>query len=184
MNKARLKNIVIIFLAGITFFSLLSLREKYALLNTIKQLNARVSNLEEQQQNLLQTLEKEKEIQLEIAQKNLELKDNLKAGRKRLSGVFRQAYQIQKELEDLSTKFSVLKSENEAARQKNSELAQENEMLQAKLQELRLGQKPQEKHPGKNIAGNRGFLVKDGQPASSAKLIIEVVPAPQPDKAQ
>ncbi len=207
MNKAWLKNIVIVFLAGVAFFSIyryaLALRERYALLDTIKQLKGQFSSLEEQQQKLLQTLEKEKVIQLEIIQRNLELRDNLKAGRERLAKLFHQAYQTQKELEDLNAKFSVLKSESGAARQKNSELAQENEMLKAKfysLEELqkairelkiqirkglRPGQKPRQGQPEEVISGNRGFLVKDGQLTfSPAKLIIEVVPAPQPDKAQ
>src|SRR3989338_5420091 len=106
MNKSHLKNIAIVLLAGVAFFSVykytLAMREKYGLLDTIEQLKRQVSNLEEKQQNLLQTLEKEKEVQSKITQKNLKLEDTLMAGRKRLDKLFRQAYGIQKELDDLN----------------------------------------------------------------------------------
>lgn len=190
------------FLVGVTIFSLLNyaftLKEKYKLLDDLIQSRTQLGLLENEKQNLLQDLEKEKLLQEELLQDKLKLKQYLQAGRERLRRSFGQLQLTQKELGELELALSLLKDENtvlkeeltEANRQKDNfqwRLSSIDELKKA-IAELRkkrhrslleiLGIKsgPKEKEVSR---GNRGFLVKDGEPTSCEKVKIEVSPVPE-----
>lgn len=186
MNKAFLKNIFIAVLLTITVFSvfeyILALREKEKLANTLNRVEGRLATLEKEKQNLLETLKKEKEIQQGLIQRNSELRENLKAGKVRLTKLFRDVREKQKSIEQLNSRVSNSKAENRALIKKDDKLraelkrvSQENESLKAELSSITELKKTQEYK--KIIEGNRGFLIKDGKATYPAKVRIEVIPA-------
>ena len=204
MNKGLFKNIFIVLLISITIFSVFkygsSLKEKYALLNTLNQIKEQVTTLENDKQGLLEKLGEEKELNAQLNGEVSEIKDYLRASKERLAKLFADYGQAQKTIEDLNYKFSILKSENTALRDEKEKLdtqltqvSQEKNSLKAKLdsitelkkriKELKrqgreglTGHKPKAR---KIIEGNRGFLIKNGKPTYPAKIKIEVIPIPQ-----
>lgn len=199
MSKGQVKNIVIILLLTITIFSVYkfisSLREKYELLNSLNQTKEQVAMLEKDKQNLLQEIEKDKQLQQKLTQQNLGLKEYLKAGKERLSKLFKQYDSNQKNIEQLNSKFSLLKAENSALLGYKEQMTKENESLKARLSsvlELKKAMRELKKQAqkvgiqiikktdtAKTLKGNQGYVIKDGKPVTPAKVIIDVVPAPE-----
>ncbi len=189
MNNNRLKNILLILLVAITAFSMFryvgELKAKYKLTDELAQSQDQVTSLTQQKQNLLQEIEKEK-IQIEqLQQKNTNLKDYLKAGKNRLTRLFRDNSKTKNDLEEVSAKFAILKAENRALIDSRKRLSAENEQFKFKLSsvvELKKAIKELKANRYKlftlEIEGNRGFLIKDGQPTSIEKIKIEVIPVP------
>jgi len=186
VNKAFLKNILIAVLLTITVFSvfeyILALREKEKLSNTLNRVKEQVVTLENEKQNLLETLKKEKEIQQKLTQRNSGLKEDLKAGKIRLTKLFRDVREKQRSIEQLTSRISNSKAENRALIGKDNKLraeltrvSQENESLKAELSSIAELKKTQEYN--KIVEGNRGFLIKDGKLTYPAKVRIEVIPA-------
>lgn len=189
MNKNALKNILFILLIAITAFSMFryvsELKARYRLQDSLTQAQGQIASLTQERQNLLQEIEKEKMLQEQLAQKNTNLKDYLKASKNRLARLFRDSSKTKNELEEVSAKFSILKAENRALIDSRKHLYAENEQFKLKLgsvielkkaiSELRSGRR---KPPRLEIEGNRGFLIKDGQPTYLEKVRIEVIPAP------
>ena len=70
MNKGLVKNILIVFLVSMAIFSifkyLLSLKEKYDLVNALNQVKEKVAALEKEKQDLLGELKKEKEFEEQL----------------------------------------------------------------------------------------------------------------------
>jgi len=205
MNKALLKNILIVLLLTIAVFCVFkyiaSLKEKYDLLNTLNQIKEQVATLEKKEQGLLETLEKEKELQRKLSQENSGLKDGLKISKIRLMKLFREAKETQKSIEQLNAQFSILKAENKALIEKEdklkaqfSQVSQENETLKARLgsvvelkkaiRELKRQMRKvsieinQETQDEKIVEGNHGFLIKDGKLTYPTRVRIKVIPTP------
>jgi chromosome segregation ATPase len=198
MKKELLKNILIVLLVALTSFSIFkyvsSLKERYSLLNTLGQIKEQVATLENEKQNLLQEIGKEKELQQKLTRQNSGLKDYLKASRKRLTRLFSAHRKAQNEIEELDAKFSILKTENRVLVEEKQRYATENEGLKAKLSsiaELKKAiselkrqmrkvptvKKAQMQNEEKNAEGNRGYIIKDGKLTYPAKVRIEVIPA-------
>lgn len=198
MNKGQAKNIVIILLLTISLFSVYkfisSLREKYELMNSLNLAKQQVTVLEDEKQNLLREIEKDKKLRQKLTQQNLELKDYLKAGKARMEKLFKVYEGTQETIEQLNSKFSLLKAENTAIITDKERLSKENEALKIKLNsvmELRKAMRELRKQAQKvgmqiikktdvrkTMEGNQGFVIKDGKPNNPAKVKIEVVPAP------
>ncbi|MBI4982798.1 MAG: hypothetical protein HZC15_06690 [Candidatus Omnitrophica bacterium] len=198
MEKELAKNKFVIGLVIITLLSLLSLvftlKQKYDLAVNLNKAKIEISGLIKEKQNLLTSLEKEKELNLKLSFEKSELKGYLKAGKSRLSRLF-SAYSVsQSELEQLSSKFGLLKAENVSLREEKQRLSKENEILQTrlssvaelrkairelKLQAHKVVRKVQEKaREDTNIEGNHGFISKnDAKINSPVKVKIEVIPA-------
>jgi chromosome segregation ATPase len=204
MTKPVLKNIIMVLLIILTAFSVvrysLSLKEKYDLIIVLNQVKDELDVLEQEKQNLLVDLEKEKGRQAELSEKNAELKDNIKATRRRLTKIFMEKREKEKTYEELSYRFSILQAEKvallEEKDQLNAGLSQansENEKLKVKLssiQELKkairelkykirpLIVKPKKpKEIDEMIEGNRGYVIRDGKSTYPGKIRIEVRPA-------
>lgn len=198
MNKEQAKNIVIILLLTISLFSVYkfisSLREKYELMNSLNLAKQQVTVLEDEKQNLLLEIEKDKKLRQKLTQQNLELKDYLKAGKVRMGKLFKVYEGTQETIEQLNSKFSLLKAENTAIITDKERLSKENEALKIKLNsvmELKKAMRELRKQAQKvgiqiikktdvrkTLEGNQGFVIKDGKPNNPAKVKIEVVPAP------
>lgn len=198
MNKGQVKNIVIILLLTITIFSVYkfisSLREKYELLNSLNQTKEQVAMLEKDKQDLLQEIEKDKQLQQKLTQQNLNLKEYLKAGKERLGKLFKAYNGVEKVVGQLNSQFSLLKAENTALLGEKERITKENESLSAKLSsvlELKKAIRELKKQAQKvgiriikktdavkTLKGNQGYVIKDGKPVAPTKVIIEVVPAP------
>lgn len=197
VNKGQIKNIVIILLLTITVFSVYkfisSLREKYELLNSLNLTKQQVAALEEEKQNLLQEIEKDKLLQQKLTQQNLGLKEYLIAGKVRLAKLFKAYGGAQKAIGRINSKFSLLKVENTALLDEKERIVKENESLKAKLtsaielknairqlkkQAQKIGiQIIKKTDTRKTLEGNKGYVIKDGKPYNPAKVKIEVIPA-------
>ena len=163
MNKVVVKNIALILLLVIAAFSMVSyvneLKLRFSLQNSLLQVQGEVAGLIQEKQNLLQELRKEKELKEQLALKNRTLKDYLRAGKNRISRLFR-------ENGNTKARLSILKAENRALIDSRKRLYLENEQLKAGKRRM----------PALNREGNRGYLLKDGR--STIKTRIEVIPAP------
>ena len=188
MDKNFTKNLTIILLLGITAFSMIryisELKAKYRLQDSLTQSQNKVTGLSQEKQNLLQELEKEQLLKKELIQKNSDLKDCLRASRNRMNRLFQDNDQFQKELQDTQANFSILKAENRALIDSRKRIYLENEQFKVKLSsvvELRKAIKELKTKKRQALdstaEGNRGFVIKDGQPTVSDRLKIEVVPA-------
>ena len=206
MNKTRLKNILLVFLLSVTIFSvfkyILSLKEKYDLSALLNQAKEQAAALENEKQNLLQEIDKEKALQEKLTQENTALKDNLKTDEEKLANLGADFTVAQKTIEQLNSNFSLLKAENTALIEKKntlntklSQVSQENDSLKARMSSIaelkksirelkrqmrRVGIVMKQKvQTERIIQGNRGFLIRDGKFTYPAKVRIEVTPAPK-----
>jgi chromosome segregation ATPase len=200
------KIILIAFLAGVSLFIIfkyiLTLKEKYDLLNALNQTKEQLADLELEKQNLLQEVEKEKEIQKALAQENLGLQGDLRGAQEELIKLKTDFAQLAKTIEELNSQLGILTTENTALREEEnrlklelSQVSQEKDNLKARLnsvvelkkaiRELKIKMRQRIVSEVKEITkskkiivGNRGFLIKDGRPTYPAQVIIEVIPAP------
>ena len=196
---------IFVLLLTITIFSVYkyvsALKEKYELLNALNEIKQQVQVLENDKRNLSLELEKEKQLADKLSEQNAGLKDNLKASITRLTRLFTDAENTQKSLEDMRAQFSLLRAENAALKDQTTQMSSENESMKAKLgsvSEMKKAIREFRKQMGKvgkeikhqvNVnqvaEGNRGFVIKDGQPTLTPKVIkIEVTPAPAPASAK
>ena len=187
MNKEVAKNLVLILLLGITIFSMVryasELKAKFRLQDTLTQAQGEVASLPQEKQNLLQELGKEKELNEQLAAKNVNFKAHLKASKVRMNRSFRDNFKIQNEFEDISAKFAILKAENRALIDRHKRNYIENEQFKFKLSSvvelkkaIRELRAKRFKAPDIEIKGNQGFLFRDGQ-STQEKIKIEVIPA-------
>jgi len=141
------KVLIIVFLLGATIFSVSSyvaiMVEKRSLASNLEKNKAEVIALTDQNQKLLQSLEKEKKQAADLIEMNLLYKANMKAGSRRMDRLFSDLNKVTKSAEELSSQMSVLKAENAAIRSEDdilkSELVQirnQNDELNAKLNSL------------------------------------------------
>lgn len=196
-----LKNSLILLLAGIAIFSIFkyvsSARERHNLTHALNQAGIQIAFLEKDKENLTQALNKKNTSEGQAAAEVLALKGYLRAGKKRLTKLFAQRAQAQRQTEDLSSKFNLLKAENSALIKQRSKLhsqvaqvSRENDSLKTKLSsvsELKriigalmknknkiYARKNPQQAADKIVEGNRGFLIKDGKLTHPAKVKIEV----------
>lgn len=191
------KFILTALLCGITIFSVFkyvtTLKENYDLSNTLDQMKQQVVVLENEKQNLLQSLKKETELAQKFDQENTGLKANLKESEDKLSKLDTDFKAAQKIIEQLNSELAALKNEKTNLNTKLSEVSQEKENLNVRLssveelkkaiRELRIQVRKVKVEIKKKTKvtddseGNRGFVIKDGKPTSSAKVKIDVKPA-------
>jgi chromosome segregation ATPase len=186
------KVILIALLLGIIIFSVY----KYIL-----SLKEQIMALEDEGQALMQTLEKERELEQKLTQENSELQDNLKVNEEKLTRLNDDFAQVQNAIEQLNSQVSGLIAENTTLKEKEDKLIKEltrvyNEKkgLQARLSSItelkkaikelnkqvyKVGAEVKEKIKAKNTAireGNYGFLIKNSKSTYPAKVKIEVRP--------
>jgi uncharacterized protein (DUF3084 family) len=189
MNKNALKNIALILLLSITAFSMVryvsELKARYRLQDSLSVAEEELAILAQERQKLLQELEKEKALQEQILQKNANLKLYIKASTNKIMNLFRSNSRTKSNLEDINTKFSILKAENKALIDSRKRIYLQNEEFKAKLSSVAELKKAIRALRGKKQKpsvfsveeGNEGYLIKDGQSTTIAKVKIEVVPA-------
>ena len=204
MNPGKAKEykvIVIALLVGITLFSvfkyLTTLNEKNDLLKNLNQVKGQIMSLELEKQNLLQTIDKEKESQKALTGENATLKDELK----NLAQVDESLQNSQKTIEQLTSQIAISKAENTALREEKNRLSlkltqvsQEKDALRARVSSVPELKKTIKEvkvqvqkakavmreiaHKRRVIEGNRGYLMKNGKPTFPvSKIKIEVMPA-------
>ena len=146
--------------------------------------DAVIIQLAQEKQNLLQELGKEKELKEQLILRNAGLKSYLKASKNKIARLFQDKARIQDNLEDVSAKFSILKAENRVLIDQHRRVYTENEQFKIKLSsvvELKKALRELKINKRKVLAsvaeGNRGFLIRNGQPTITDKVKIEVVPA-------
>ena len=179
MNKAVIKNILIAFLLALTIF---------VVFRYILSLRKDVATLEDQRQNLLVSLEKEKQVGQQLAQENTTLKANLVASRKKIAKLMADYSAEQKTLDELKARFALVQAENAALRGEKQKVAEEIEALQGKVDSSsrRKRQMPRvstemrkESETQQKISeGNYGYTTKNGKTTYPARIKVEVLPAP------
>ncbi|MFA5092342.1 MAG: hypothetical protein WC543_00095 [Candidatus Omnitrophota bacterium] len=188
MNKDAVKNIALIFLLGITIFSMVKyvseLNARYRLQDSLAQVQSQVAIITQEKQNLLQELKKEQELQQQLELRNAALKENLKASKNRITRFFQEEAKVKSDLEDSRARLAILKAENLALVNSHKRLFVENEELKFKLStvdELKKAIKELRNRKRKDLElqaeGNQGFITRNGQPTTVEKIKIEVIPA-------
>lgn len=191
MLKNR-KIILIYILAGITLFSvykyIVTLREKYILNQDLARTQERVTLLEIEKQNLLQTIEKDKIWIVQLEKESGGLKIALRNNEERIFRLKDDLSKISQAVEQLNVQFSTLRAQNSELTQQNDKFKQqitalslENAGFKARfnsIAELKNAIRELKRHgPTDAQAGNFGFMIKDGKTTFPAKVIIEVNPA-------
>ena len=187
MNKNMVKNIVIILLVGITGFSMVryisEVRQVYLLKGNLNQAKNEIAALVKEKQNLLQDIEKEKQLNGQLTAKNLLYKDNLRASSDKIKRLFKEKAVVEDSLEEQGAKLAILKAENKTLIEGRKKILTENEQYKARLSsvvELRKAidelKERKNSDPLIETQGNRGFLIKDGK-STVERVKIEVIPA-------
>ena len=206
MKQPSFKSIIIGVLVLITAFIAFkygtSLKERFDSYVLLNQLKEQLDSLEQEKQNLLAYLEKERERGTQLTEENAQLKDNIKATRRRLTRLFMEKREKEKAHQELSYHFALLKAENSALLEEKSQLnkkmaeaASENQSLKTKLssiqelkkaiRELRKRKRTQPqslislkpRSTDKMMDGNRGYILKDGKSTYLGRIHVEVRPA-------
>jgi len=181
------KNLAFILLIGVTAFSMIryvsELKERFRLQDSLIQTQSEVAVLAQEKQNLLQELGKEKELNVQLTAKNVKLKAYSRASKVRIARLFRDNSKTQDELEEINTKFAILKAENKALITSHKRSYIENEQYRLKLNSvvelkkaIRELKTKRSRVLGLESEGNQGFLIRDGR-STLEKIKIEVVPA-------
>jgi chromosome segregation ATPase len=202
MNMKNLKIILIAFLFGAAIFSIIkyisSIKEKDELVKALDKIKVEVASLQGERQNILQELDRAKNLQQQLTQENTGLRDNLKASEDKLAGLNADFAKAKQEIEKLNSEISAWKAENAALKEENAkfdQVAKERDELKAKLssidelkktirdlkqqmRQVKVEIKQEAAKVSYIIEGNRGYLIKDGKPTCPTKLRIEVTPAP------
>lgn len=195
MDQARgktLKLVFIAFLVGVTIFSLFkyisSLKERYDLLDALEKNKQKILSLETQRQNLVSDLDKERNKAQGLSQEKVELSEKLKLSEAKTTSLKKGMGLALVKIKQLNCRNSILEAENIASREEKDNLKskliqvdQENNSLKAKLSSIAELKKAIrdlkiQKRNNRATEGNRGFLVKDGQPTSVSTVKIEVSP--------
>lgn len=193
MNKGLIKNVLIVLLLTIAVFSIVkyavSLKERHDLelaLNQARvQMATQITALEEEKQNLLQEIQKEKNSQQEIKLQNSKIKVHLRASENRLHKLFRDYRSKDAAIEQLRIRFASMDAQNQALLSQKDLLSRENEDLKARLglvevTKAAIEQPKQKQAQNQEDSGrNRGFLLKGYQSGAPQKITIEVNPASQ-----
>jgi glutaredoxin-related protein len=170
MNKKIFRNILVILLVTTLAF---------AALRYIGYLKDNINDLQEQKQNLLVELEKEKITTENLRLKNASLAINLRAAYKRLYRSFLDLRDSEKEFEEVNSRADLLRRDNAVLLEEKAKLTEENETFKSTLTSIpELKGIIQELKRLAKIKGNQGFLIKSGKNKSTSKVKIEVVPAP------
>jgi chromosome segregation ATPase len=210
-----LKIILIAFLLGATIFSAaryaISLKEQHMLQAGLEAKKAEVAGLQNEKQNLLQAIGKEKELNQKIMQKNTSLRWNLKAGKERLHRLFTEYDRAEVDNERLNSQVSILKAENVAVRLESDKLklelaaaSQENESLSSRLNsaaelkkalrelktkkslpsvEIKKIEVKKKPTTEAELVGNRGYIIKDGVPCPGLPVVkVKIEVNPLPGK--
>lgn len=202
------KLILITFLLGVSVFCvykyLLIIKEKQILSAELKNSQGQITVLKNENQGLLQELEKEKDINQEMIQKYAFLRRNFKAGIIKINQLNSELALAVKHIDSLNSEVSVLKNENLQMKEASGNLkidlfyiSQEKDDISRRMSSIaelkkairelsrqqKKGVKAVKEKPKKPIPaileGNHGFLIKDGKPVPPVKIRIEVNPALQ-----
>ncbi|MFA4990023.1 MAG: hypothetical protein WC576_04540 [Candidatus Omnitrophota bacterium] len=169
--KKPLRNILILLLAAGSIL---------IVLRYVASLKENIASLENQKQNLLQDLGKEKMAVGQLKARNAGLKGYLKAAHKKLDKLFLDLSLAKEQIGMFDLRFSMLRAENKALLEERQKLVQENTSLKMRLNSVdELKKALGELKRRAKIEGNRGFLKKNGQPTTSPKIRIEVIPVPK-----
>jgi len=165
------------------------LKEKYDLLDALKENKQKIFSLETQRQNLMSDLEKEKNRVQGLLQENAGLSEKLRSNEAKTAKLKKGIGLAVVKIKKLNLWNSILGAENIALREEGENLRiqlnqanQENNSLKGKLSlgdRLRraIRDSSTKKRNNRVIEGNRGFLVKDGKPTGISTVKIEVSPA-------
>ncbi len=204
MHKRSIILVVILCVAAVysAFMYVASLKRTTALQQALGKEEMRSTALQQENQNLVQSLEKEKATNVALTHKNDVLRQYLRAGTNKVRKLDHDFFEACGRIQQLTTETSLLKAENAALHTSKDELkfkldqvTVENESMKAKLtsipelkktiRELKIQARNMARalrHTmglDKSLEGNRGYLVKNGKPTVTpppAKVKIEVTP--------
>jgi hypothetical protein len=186
MTKDAIKDLALILLLSVAAFSMFryvsELKARFRLQDNLAQAQVEMAVLTQEKRNLLQELEKEKELNAQLSARNVKLRAYLGASKDRMTRLFQDNSKNRVEFEETSAKFAVLKAENRALIDNHKRGYLENEQLKLKLSSvvelkkaIRELRSKKFKNSDSGIGGNQGFLIKGGR-STFEKIKIEVVP--------
>jgi chromosome segregation ATPase len=183
--------------------------EKEALQRSLDVAINKVSSLGEEKQGLEQEVIKEKEAYKALGDETAKLQESLKSSGDTIAQLNQTIAQHLQTIDGLNARVSSLQEEKVALQNERDnmraqlrDVSQDRDALNAKfnsLDELKKAirdvkqrlrsayaatkkyvQRPQEKVTiEKYVEGNRGYLIKDGKPTTTTKVVIEVSPISQ-----
>jgi chromosome segregation ATPase len=193
--------LVIAFLLGITVFSVYkyfdAVTQRETTINILDKLRVEAVQLENQNENLLESLGKEKEHTNQLSQENLQLSEDLKSKAEKLNQLDAQLQDTLRQIDGLSAQIFSLQNQREILTLQLAQVSDEKEQMKARLNsipELKKAIRELKKQTHKTsravtkhvvmekkekpafITGNRGFIIKNGRPTSLPKIRIEVEP--------
>jgi cell division protein FtsB len=189
MEKAKMfRFILMALLIGVTVFSLigyiLTLRENADLSHSLNQIKIQVVALQTEKIGLLKELDNVRQLEQQVSQENVQLKDKLKADEDRLADLIAQ-------LDKANSQISILTAENTTVRQQNQDLKEENDKykntfnslseLKKAIGELKIKirQAKRKINLEEQIIGNQGYLIREGKSTYPGKVKIEVQSLPK-----
>jgi len=198
----KLRKALIAFLVGAGLVSIVHysflLQEKTRLSRALEEMNARVSNLEIEKAQLVQSLNSGRDALKKLDEDNARLTQTIKAQGESISALTAEVEKTNGKLEELNSRYALIRCENSALKSQLLFVVKEEEKMRfsmTSLPELKKairGLKKKKIHArispvirkqrinkadkGQMLEGNRGFLVRDGKPTFAKTIKIEVVP--------
>ena len=182
------KSYIIVLLLGVCIYCVFrylgALQDRNKALVELNNAKSQVIGLQNEKQNLVQLLGKEKKDNLDLMQRYSLLKNNYRAGAKRISRLFAAADNLQSQIVSLKA----LQEEDNRLRLELAQVTHERDDLVSRftsLTELKKAIREIKKNRklyrttednSQLTEGNSGYIIKDGKPFNSPKIRIEVNP--------
>ena len=182
----KLGGLIIVFLLGLSIFSLFSyirmIKERDSLKALVNELKLELEEIWQERQVLQEEIVREKEEKEKLTKEREDIEKVLRITEEKLA-------KINQELDLAQANVEFLKKENLFLRSKYRSIAKEKEELQSKLNSLEelkkaireLRRRRKRQISEEEIVGNRGFLIKDGRSTYIPKHRIRVIPVPLDD---
>jgi len=200
----KLRKALVAFLVGAGLVSIVHysflLQEKTRLSRALEEMNARVSILEKDKAQMVQSLNSGRDALKKLDEDNARLGQTIQAQGENISALTAEVERTNGKLEELNSRYSLLRCENSALRSQLFFVVKEEEKMRlnmTSLPELKKAIRELKKKKthasvlpvihkqrinkvvkGQILEGNKGFLVRDGKPTFAKTIKIEVVPTP------
>ncbi|MFA5319630.1 MAG: hypothetical protein WBE75_05040 [Candidatus Omnitrophota bacterium] len=200
----KLRKALVAFLVGAGLVSIVHysflLQEKTRLSRALEEMNARVSILEKDKAQMVQSLNSGRDALKKLDEDNARLGQTIQSQGENISALTAEVERTNGKLEELNSRYSLLRCENSALRSQLFFVVKEEEKMRlnmTSLPELKKAIRELKKKKthasvlpvihkqrinkvvkGQILEGNKGFLVRDGKPTFAKTIKIEVVPTP------
>lgn len=190
-----MKKYLIVLLVAIIIFSLAGyfkvVKEKQDLLNNINQIRNQIPALENERNDLIQDLEKQKQYQVNLNKEKELLQESLRMAEERISQISAELTEVENTIGQLKPNLLALRKDKQKLKQQTERLRNEKANLEARLHSLKeLKMAAREIKESMRQAkiqmqekidevitqeGNQGYLIRNGE-STYKRVKIEVIP--------